>query len=425
MITQMAVQSVAQGDDPGRAVPTPPGPLAGLRVLELSSYVAAPLAGKALAQLGADVIRIDPRGGAADRQRWPLAPSGTSLFWTGLNMGKRSITVDFAAPVGRDIIHRLLAACPPGTAVVITNAIGRPWLSAEALQAHAPDLIHVHIEGRADGSAAVDYTINAETGLPLVTGPEGLDGPVNHVLPAWDLTCGLYAALAVSAAAARRASTGQGARLRIALADVALSLTASLGHIAEAHLHGIERPRVGNHLYGTFARDFPSADGARVMVAAVTARQWRELLQITGSSTAVLAVGDVLKADFDDEAQRYQHREVLAALLAPWFAEHSIADVEAALTASTIPWGRYRTFRDVAADAASGALPIFEGLEQPGVGWHPAAGSPVIEDGYRRPPAPAPVLGADTSSILADLGWDADMIEAFRVNGIAGVGERP
>ncbi|HEX4658863.1 MAG TPA: CoA transferase [Streptosporangiaceae bacterium] len=105
-------------------------PLVGLRVLEISTFVAAPLGGLTLAQLGADVIRIDPVGGGADIGRWPLAPSGTSLYWTGLNKGKRSVMLDFRSAEGRQIVADLVAASGPDGGVVLTNAVGQDWLGS-------------------------------------------------------------------------------------------------------------------------------------------------------------------------------------------------------------------------------------------------------------------------------------------------------
>ena len=125
---------------------------------------------RTLAQLGADVIRVDPVGGGADLSRWPLAPSGTSLYWTGLNKGKRSVTLNFRAAEGRRLLGDLLAASGPGGGIVLTNA-GQEWLGSPALAAICPDLIHLQILGHRDGRAAVDYTVNAETGFPFVTGP--------------------------------------------------------------------------------------------------------------------------------------------------------------------------------------------------------------------------------------------------------------
>ena len=237
-------------------------PLAGMRVIEISSFVAAPLGGMTLAQLGAEVIRVDPIGGAADVSRWPLAPSGASLYWAGLNKGKRSVTLDFRTDQGRQILTDLVADSGPDGGIVLTNA-GRPWLAYEALAARRPDLIHLRITGRYDGSAAVDYTVNAATGFPLATGPQELAGPVNHVLPAWDVACGMYAAVGLLAAERHRRRTGQGRAITLPLADVALAVTSHLGFLAEARLTGAGRPRIGNHVYRGFARDFRGLQGWR------------------------------------------------------------------------------------------------------------------------------------------------------------------
>lgn len=247
------------------AGPTPPGetdlPLAGMRVIEISSFVAAPLGGMTLAQLGADVIRIDPLGGAPDHHRWPLAPSGTSLYWAGLNKGKKSVSVDFRSAEGRELVARLVTESGPDGGIVLTNAVGREWLRYDALAAHRPDLIHVQIEGHHDGTPAVDYTVNAAVGFPMVTGPEGHADPVNHVLPAWDIACGLYSALGILAADRRRRITGEGQRLSVALYDVALAAAGNLGFLAEAQVGRVVRKRYGNYLYGGFARDFTTRDG--------------------------------------------------------------------------------------------------------------------------------------------------------------------
>ncbi|MDT7743528.1 MAG: 2-methylfumaryl-CoA isomerase, partial [Actinomycetota bacterium] len=183
-------------------------PLAGLRIVELSTFVAAPLGGMTLAQLGAEVVRIDPLGGAPDHARWPLAPSGTSLYWAGLNKGKRSMTVDLRSPEGQQLVTDLLRGSGEDGRILLTNAVGRRFLGYEVLAAQIPGLIHVQVDGHSDGTPAVDYTVNAGVGFPSVTGPQGHADPVNHVLPAWDIACGLYAATSVLAAERRRRRTG-------------------------------------------------------------------------------------------------------------------------------------------------------------------------------------------------------------------------
>lgn len=186
-------------------------PLAGVRIIEISSFVAVPLAGMTLAQLGAEVIRVDPVGGAADYHRWPLTANGESIYWAGLNKGKHSAAIDARSDEGRELVTRLIV----DSGILITNVVGRQWHSYDALVESRPDLIHVEVSGRADGGTGVDYTVNAGIGFPLVTGPAGLAAPVNHVLPAWDVTCGLYVALAVTTALRHREATGRGQRVAV------------------------------------------------------------------------------------------------------------------------------------------------------------------------------------------------------------------
>jgi 2-methylfumaryl-CoA isomerase len=372
--------------------------LEGLRVVEVSSFVAAPLGGMTLAQLGADVVRVDPLGGAADTRRWPQAPSGASLLWTGMNKGKRSITVDFRAAEGRRIVTRLAA----GAGIVLTNAVGRGWLSHEELSAHRPDLIHLQIEGHHDGTPAVDYTVNAEVGFPLVTGPPDHAGPVNHVLPAWDVACGLYAAVGLIAAERRRARTGEGARIRLALHDVALATAGNLGYLAEAQL-GTERPRVGNHLYGGFARDFALRDGRRVMVVALTSRHFADLTRVTGTTETFKELERLLNADFGKDGDRYRHREAIAALLDPWFAARTLADLASDLRDSAVLWAPYNRFVDLDLSAN----PLLGEVDQPGVGRIRVPGSPL-----GAPAAPAPVLGEHTDELLTGLGLDPQELRA-------------
>ena len=231
-------------------------PLTGLTVVEVSSFVAAPLCGMTLSQLGAQVIRVDPIGGASDVQRWPLAADGTSIYWTGLNKGKRSATIDLRSAEGQELVQRLIIE---GDGIVVTNAAGLSWLSHDVLAAKRSDVIHVQLLGRGDGSTGVDYTVNAGIGYPLVTGPADHAGPINHVLPAWDVCCGLYAALAVVAAVRRRDQSGVGARISLALEDVALATAGNLGLLTEPQVNGTQRERLGNAIYGQYGQDFTSS----------------------------------------------------------------------------------------------------------------------------------------------------------------------
>jgi 2-methylfumaryl-CoA isomerase len=399
--------------------PTAGKPLSGLRVVEVATYVAGPLGGMTLAQLGAEVIRVDPPGGAVDYTRWPLAASGTSLYWTGLNKGKRSLVADFRSREGQEIVTRLVAGSGPGGGIVLTNA-GRPWLSYEALSKVRPDLIHLRIEGHHDGTPAVDYTVNAGMGFPLVTGPEGHAEPVNQVLPAWDIACGLYAAIAILGAERRRLITGEGQRLTLALGDVALAAAGNLGFLAEAEVNQVDRPRIGNHVYGSFSRDFATRDGGRVMVVALTTWQWGGLLKVTGMQAPAAALAEALGADFSTETDRYTYRHALAGLLQHWFGDHDLDEVRKALAATSVLWSVYRSFGDVATADDVRANPMMGVIDQPGVGRYLAPGSPVnAGEPAAREPARAPLLGEDTAGILrTDLGLSEDQIRDLHERGV-------
>ncbi|MGK5532038.1 CoA transferase [Streptomyces sp. URMC 129] len=395
-------------------------PLHGMRIIELSSYVASPLSGMTLAQLGADVIRVEPLGGAQDRTRWPRARSGTSLLWSGMNKGKRAVEVDLASKRGRDLVADLIVGGGPRGGIVISNSERYPDLTYEVLRIRRPDLVHVQLTGRRDGATAVDYTVQATTGFAWLTGAQDSTQPVNNVLPAWDVAAGLYLTAGLLAAERHRLLTGEGQQVRIALEDVAIAIAGSLGYLAEAQLT-TPRRRDGNHLYGTFGRDFGTADGERLMIVVLTLRHWRDLLAATGLTGAVSALGTALGVDFDDDDERYRHRAVLGGLLAEWFGRHTFAEAEAALSPARVLWSRYRTFADLVADGA-GTLrsnPLLRELDQPGVGTHLAPGSPVVMDGRQSPPKASPQVGQHTEEVLrAELGLSEAEVRELRGLGV-------
>jgi 2-methylfumaryl-CoA isomerase len=382
-------------------------PLAGITVVEVSSFVAAPLCGMTLNQLGAQVIRVDPIGGASDTQRWPLTADGTSIYWTGLNKGKRSATIDLRSPDGQELVRRLIVE---GDGIVVTNAV-LPWLNYDVLAAERRDVVHVQLLGRGDGSTGVDYTVNAGIGYPLVTGPADHAGPINHVLPAWDVCCGLYAALAVVAAVRRRDQTGQGSRISLALEDVALATAGNLGLLTEPQVVGTQRERLGNAIYGQYGQDFTSRDGVAFMVVLLTGRHFRDLVDVTGTGTAVAALADALGADFTIEGDRYRYRDVLSGLFATWFGDHTAEEITAGLSGSTVLFERYRTFAEVVEDPKVTANPLFSVLHQPGLGDYLAPAMPIAFDGAHPASGPAPALGQDTADVLSKcLGLTADDI---------------
>lgn len=378
-----------------------PTPLAGLRVVELAGYVAAPLAGLVLAQLGAEVIRVDPPGGAPDRGRWPLAESGESLYWAGLNGGKLSVELDLREAADHDLLVELVAG-DAGGGIFLTNSPSPTVPQYSELAARRPDVIRLQLTGHPDGSSAVDYTVNAASGFAAATGPADHGEPINHVLPAWDVCCGLYVAVGLLAAERDRQRTGHGADVRISLSDVALATASNLGFLAEAELTGAPRPKIGNAVFGTYIHWFTTRDAQRIIVVALTERHWLELMALTGSTEPVLALQQALGCDFTREADRYRRRALVDALLEPWFASHSATETADALRATSVPWSQFATFHDVVATPSGVERnPIVNRIESPGIDAHYAAGSPLVFNGAAAPARPAPGLGAHAQHVLS------------------------
>ncbi len=382
------------------------GILDGLRVIEGSAFVAAPLGGMTLAQLGADVIRFDPIGGGLDRTRWPLTEDGKSLFWAGMNKGKRSIQLDLRAPAGQELVAELVGAPGPEAGLFLTNFPLRGWLAHDALAERRADLITVSILGNHDGSSAVDYTINPATGFPWATGPRHLAVPFNHLLPAWDAITGTLAAAALLAAERHRRLTGEGQLVSVALSDVAMAMVGHLGNIAEVQINGHDRPKDGNYLFGAFGRDFLTREGSRIMVVALTLRQWKNLVEATGLADTFGHLEKMMDVDLEKEGDRFVAREVIGAMLKPWTSRRTLAEIREIFDAHDVAWGPYQSFKELVEHdpRCSPANPMFADVEQPGIGTYLMPGSPLSFAACERVPVgPAPTLGEHTDEVLADV----------------------
>jgi 2-methylfumaryl-CoA isomerase len=262
----------------------------------------------------------------------------------------------------------------------------------------------LRLVGNRDGSAAVDYTVNAASGFPLVTGRG--DAPINHVLPAWDIAAGLYLATGLLAAERHRSRTGEGQEVVAALSDVMLAMVGNLGYIADVQINGTARPAIGNDLYGSFGRDFATVDGHRIMIIALTARQWRAIGTATGLADRLQMIGPMMDVDLDTEAGRYEARDAIAAVLARWCASRSLDEIRRAFAGTGVLWGEFQDFRQlVRADPrCSEANPLFAAVEQPGVGRYLMPGLPLDFSAKQRLPSrPAPRLGEDTDLVLAEV----------------------
>ncbi|TMM48364.1 CoA transferase [Qipengyuania marisflavi] len=411
--------------------------LTGLSVLEVSSFVASPTAGLYCAQMGAEVIRVDHKVGGLDYDRYMLTREGRSLSWENLNRAKKSVALDLRSDEGRELLLELARA----TGQVITNLPEQSFLSHAAMSAGRPDqvpeLVSVRIMGWHDGRQAMDFTVNAASGYPLMCGPEDWPGdanaatppPVNQVLPAWDFITGAYSAFALLAALRHRDATGQGSELRVPLGDVAIGTVANSGAMAEMLYRGDDRERLGNAIWGAFGRDFTSRDGTRFMVAALTAKQWAGLVRAFAVQETIAVLEgelDVRFADGDDP--RFQHRRRLFVLFQDVAGALDWAELERRMTAESCTFERYRTMHQAAQDPVLVAdNPLFGPSPANPSGFaYPAPRSFANIPGQTpADPAPAPYLGEHTEQVLAErLGLSSGTIGDLVDRGIARLSDK-
>jgi 2-methylfumaryl-CoA isomerase len=380
------------------------GILNGLRVVEVSAFIAAPIGGMTLAQLGAEVIRIDPIGGNIDYRRWPLSPSGSSLYWSSLNRGKRSIALALDKPEGQELARALITQPGEDSGFLLTNLPASGWMSHEQLSKHRADLIMLRLTGNHDGTGAVDYTVNCASGFPIATGAN--TDPINHVLPAWDIAAGLYLSTGLLAAERARRKDGQGRELTLALSDVMLASVGNLGYLADVQVNGTVRAPMGNDLYGALGRDFRTQDGRSVMIVAISNRQWRAIGKATGLTEKFAMIGPMMDVDLNTEGGRFHARGAIFALLESWCATRTLAEITTAFNGSGVLWGPYQDFAQLLNEDPRCSVdnPMFGRIDQPGAGNILAPGGPLgFPADQRVPPQPAPVLGQDTDRVLAEV----------------------
>ena len=403
--------------------------LSGLSIVEVSSFVASPTAGLYCAQMGAEVIRIDDRRGGLDYKRYMMTREGRSLSWENLNRAKKSVALDLQTGEGRELAVELARK----VGQVITNLPVESFMAHERIAAGRPDLVSVRIMGWHDGRQAMDFTVNAASGYPLMTGPEDWDAgsapPVNQILPAWDFITGAYCAFALLAGLRHRDATGEGSELRVPLGDVAIGTAFNAGAAAEMLYRGDDRERIGNAIWGAFGRDFRSGDGKRFMVAALTPKQWKATVEAFGLSDDLAALEAELGVSFAaSDHQRFVHRHRLFSMFQEAAEQFAYADLAARLTKAGATFERYRTMYEMARDPELvGNNPLFGPSPANPSGFeYPAPRSFAnIPDRQAGDPQPAPYLGQHSEEVLAErLGMASGEIAALIDKGVVATSDK-
>ncbi|MBA2569875.1 MAG: CoA transferase [Chloroflexi bacterium] len=406
---------------------TGPGPLAGVRVCDVSTILAGPYCTMLLADLGADVIKVEPPAGDPTRRYGPPyagAPEpesgypGESGYYLSINRNKRGIRVDLRSEAGRRIVERLLERSDILVENFRTGGFERLGFTDDVLGRLNPRLVRLSITGygRSGPDAerpGFDFIIQAVSGLMSITGqPDDAGGePTKVGVAITDLTTGMLGSVAVLAALREAERTGRGQRVDVSLLE---STVASLINQAANHLVGGVVPgRMGNrHPNITPYETFATADG-QIAVAVGSERQWALFCD-------AIALPD-LAADprFASNGARVQSREALQMILAPRMLERGSAAWLGALSAAEVPCGAVRDIADVLDDPQVIARDMVETVDHPTIGPLRLTGIPfklsATPGSIRRPP---PLLGEHTDEVLSELGYSGEEIVVLRRDGV-------
>jgi crotonobetainyl-CoA:carnitine CoA-transferase CaiB-like acyl-CoA transferase len=404
------------------------GPLSHIRVLDLSRVLAGPWAAQTLADLGADVLKVERPGAGDDTRSWGPpwaagpdgAPTGESAYFLSANRGKRSVTIDFERPEGQDIVRRMAAVSD----VVIENfkvgGLAKYGLDWPSLKAVNPRLVHCSITGFGQtgpyrNRAGYDFMIQGLGGLMSVTGqPDGTPGaePVKVGVAVTDLFTGLYSTIAILGALAHRDRTGEGQHVDMALLDVQVAVLAN--QASNYLVSGTPPGRMGNaHPNIVPYQAFATRDG-HIILAVGNDGQFQRFCEAAGRAD--------LAADprFATNPARVRNRAILVPILADLIRGRDAADWLAALEAAGVPCGPINDLAAVFSDPQVIARGIRRDLPHPTAGTVPSVASPIRYEAtplvHDRAP---PLLGADTDTILAEvLGIDTEERARLRSIGV-------
>jgi crotonobetainyl-CoA:carnitine CoA-transferase CaiB-like acyl-CoA transferase len=387
-------------------------PLAGIRVIELARILAAPWAGQVLADLGADVIKVEQPGRGDDTRHWgpPFVkgPNDDDLgaaYYHACNRGKRSIAVDIATPQGQETIRRLASSAD----VLIENfkvgGLAKYGLDEASLRDLNPRLVYCSITGFGQtgpyaGRAGYDIMIQAMSGIMALTGdPDG--EPMKMGVAFADIFTGLYAVIAIQAALAQRRQTSNGAFIDMALLDAMVSVLAN--QAMNYLVTGNEPQRLGNaHPNVVPYEVFPASDG-HIIVAVGNDRQFKDFCRLLGHNDLA---GD---ARFVTNADRVANREALIPALKAATAKWSAAALLVALEAGGVPAGPINGLAAIFADPQIAARQLVVERSADGV-TVPGLRTPIMLDGLATASdRPAPRLGQHTEEILAELADQEDV----------------
>jgi crotonobetainyl-CoA:carnitine CoA-transferase CaiB-like acyl-CoA transferase len=399
-------------------------PLQGIRILDLSRVLAGPWCTQLLADLGAEVIKVERPGAGDDTRHWgppwhEHAGERVAAYFLAANRGKKSAAIDFARPEGAALVRKLAQASDVLVENFKVGGLARFGLDAQMVRSENPRLIYVSITGFGqDGPyadrAGYDYIIQGMGGMMSITGlPDGEPGggPMRAGVAIVDLFTGLYASNAILAALHQRSVTDEGATIDLSLFETQLAVLAN--QASNALVSGKDPPRQGNtHPNIVPYQPFDAADQP-IIIAVGNDRQFARLAEICG------APNWVSDPRFATNGARVAHRAELVPLLAERIATRRAADWLEKLEAAGIPAGPINHITQALADPQSQFRHVVRQIGSGRLGEVPTVGSPLRLDGERADAElPPPALGEHTQEVLEGIGVAEDEIDRLRTTGV-------
>jgi crotonobetainyl-CoA:carnitine CoA-transferase CaiB-like acyl-CoA transferase len=382
-------------------------------VVSIDQAVAAPLAARHLADLGARVVKIERPDGGDFARRYDAAVQGIASHFVWLNRGKESVALDLKQPAGQEVLHRLLARADVFLHNLGPGAVERLGFGADALRSRYPELVSCTMSGYGStgpfrDKRAYDLLVQSEAGLVSLTGTP--DHPAKAGIPVADIAAGMYALTNILGALMARERFGGGAAIEVTMFD---ALVEWMGHpVYVADYTGAQPPRVGlSHPVIAPYDAYPTADGHEIVLGVQNDREWVRL------ATDVLRAPELATHDdYATNVARVRNRERVDALVGAAMGKLTIEEAVAALDGAQIANARLNEVADVIAHPQLAARDRWREVSTP-AGVVRALRSAVEPTG-EVPMAPVPALGEHTDAVLTDVGYTAQQLATLRADGV-------
>ena len=388
-----------------------PGSLVGIRVVEISTSVAGPLVGQILGDLGAEVIKVERVQVGDDTRNWaPPTWNDLSVIFLGLNRNKKSLELDYKDQRGREVLERLIASADVLVQNLRPGALAKAGFSTERLRELNPGLVYCEMSGFGPNGPkkddpAYDPLLQAYSGIvDMVSSGDG--APIRVPLSVLDKGTGMWAVIGIMDALRRRDQTGEGAHLEVSLLQTALSWVNA--GLMSGRAGNEKRERLGSGHDGVVPYGaFPVSDGY-VFLSAGNQALWTRFCRATGAE-------DLLERDgFTTNPARAGNRAVVEAAVGEVTARFDAATLLALLAEAGVPASRVNKVEDMLHDEQAVSTGMFEQVTHPLIDGFEVVNLPMTFDGsYPAHQAAPPLLGADTRSVLAGLGYADDEIDAL------------